>query len=126
MKPRHLLSIGQLAPEEVRNLLFRAGQLKSEYRDGKRNPSLAGKTLGLLFSKPSTRTRVSFCLLLVGRTLCLGTQGAFGNVLVVSCYEGHLWGSLEVAQVAREKDEVLQLISPTAHREAETAKAHRG
>jgi len=60
MRVRHLLSIADLTSEEIEQLLTRAGLLKSERRLGKRNPSLAGKTLGLLFSKSSTRTRVSF------------------------------------------------------------------
>jgi ornithine carbamoyltransferase len=60
VKASHLLTIGQLTSEEIQNLLIRAGHLKTDYRQGKRNPSLEGKTLGLFFSKPSTRTRVSF------------------------------------------------------------------
>ncbi len=60
MKVRHLLSIAQLTPAELGKILDRAEVLKSEGREGKRYQPLLGKTLGLLFFKSSTRTRVSF------------------------------------------------------------------
>lgn len=60
MKVRHLLSIAQLTPAELGKILDRADELKSEYNGGKRYLPLVGKTLGLLFYKSSTRTRVSF------------------------------------------------------------------
>lgn len=60
MKARHLLSIAQMTRDELAQILDRAGQLKSEYRKGKPFQPLIGKTLGLLFSKSSTRTRISF------------------------------------------------------------------
>ena len=56
MKAKHLLSMTDLAPAETLDLILRAVKLKR--RGGK--PVLAGKTLALLFQKPSMRTRVSF------------------------------------------------------------------
>jgi ornithine carbamoyltransferase len=55
---KHLLTIAALSREEVEGLLSRAAEIKR----GARRPltTLAGRTLGLLFEKPSTRTRVSF------------------------------------------------------------------
>jgi ornithine carbamoyltransferase len=44
----------------VESLLSSAILLKDKLRRGVPHPLLAGKTLGLLFQKPSTRTRVSF------------------------------------------------------------------
>lgn len=51
-----LLSLGDLDPGQLQELLALAGQLKR----GERVASLRGKVLGLLFTKASTRTRVSF------------------------------------------------------------------
>jgi ornithine carbamoyltransferase len=53
---RDLLRISDLAPAEVEAILDRAVEL----REGPRQPLLPGATLGLYFSKHSTRTRVSF------------------------------------------------------------------
>lgn len=55
LQGRDLLSLADLSAEELRNLLDLATQLKS----GRAKPSCQ-KVLGLLFSKASTRTRVSF------------------------------------------------------------------
>jgi ornithine carbamoyltransferase len=57
---RDLLTILDLSTEEIDALLRRAERLKKQWRQGKLKPTLAGKTLALLFDKPSTRTRVSF------------------------------------------------------------------
>ena len=51
-----LLSSADLSREQTLALLQLAGELKS----GQRQIDLAGKVLGLIFTKASTRTRVSF------------------------------------------------------------------
>jgi ornithine carbamoyltransferase len=56
---RDLLSIGDIATELSR-LLARAARLKDERSRGVLRPILSGKNLGLIFEKPSTRTRTSF------------------------------------------------------------------
>lgn len=58
--PRHLLTLEDLNADEMRALLKRAQWLKAQRRAGKNVPTLAGKSLAMLFEKPSTRTRVSF------------------------------------------------------------------
>lgn len=55
--PRHFLTLRDLAPSELRELLVRARRLKSGEEGG---PILAGRTLAMIFRKSSTRTRVSF------------------------------------------------------------------
>ncbi len=55
---RHFLDIDRLAPDVLRTILDQAGDLKRAGRDGLR--PLAGRTLAMIFEKPSTRTRVSF------------------------------------------------------------------
>ncbi|MFN3360638.1 MAG: ornithine carbamoyltransferase [Pseudanabaenaceae cyanobacterium] len=56
LKGRDLLSIADLNREEILGLLQRA----KSYKGGGETPNYRGKTLGLLFRKASTRTRVSF------------------------------------------------------------------
>ena len=57
---KHFLSIADHTPEELHNLLDLAVRLKKEWRDGGNKPILKGKSLALVFQKPSLRTRVSF------------------------------------------------------------------
>ena len=57
---KDLLTILDLSPEEIEALIQRASLLKEQFRKGTVETTLTGKTLGLLFDKPSTRTRVSF------------------------------------------------------------------
>lgn len=56
----HLLKLLDLSKEEILGILNLADQLKYELGHGIRHPLLAGKTLGMIFQKSSTRTRVSF------------------------------------------------------------------
>lgn len=56
----HFLSIADLTPNELQNLLDLGLSLKSERRAGGNKPVLKGKNLALVFMKPSLRTRVSF------------------------------------------------------------------
>jgi len=58
--PRHFLSIFDLEKTEIEQLINRAGQLKKEKRGSVPHQSLLGKTIGMVFEKLSTRTRVSF------------------------------------------------------------------
>ena len=57
---KDLITILDLNVEEIDALLARALVLKEKWKKGVLKPTLAGRTLGLLFDKPSTRTRVSF------------------------------------------------------------------
>ena len=57
---RHLLQLFDLTPDEVRTLLDHAARLKAARKQGLPSQSLAGKVVGLVFEKPSLRTRVSF------------------------------------------------------------------
>jgi ornithine carbamoyltransferase len=57
---RHLLTLADLAREEFKAFFKRAIELKEKQKKGTAEPLLEGKSLGLLFDKPSTRTRVSF------------------------------------------------------------------
>ena len=56
----HLLKMLDLSREEITEILNLADQLKYEKKHGIKHPLLEGKTLGMIFQKASTRTRVSF------------------------------------------------------------------
>ncbi|MEA3467338.1 MAG: ornithine carbamoyltransferase [Thermodesulfobacteriota bacterium] len=57
---RHLQSLQYFSKEELNSFIDRAIVLKKERHAGSSHQQLAGKTIGLIFEKPSTRTRVSF------------------------------------------------------------------
>ncbi|MDD3409824.1 MAG: ornithine carbamoyltransferase [Eubacteriales bacterium] len=57
---KHLLKLGDLTGEQILDILALADQLKYERKHGIEHPILKGKTLGMIFQKSSTRTRVSF------------------------------------------------------------------
>jgi ornithine carbamoyltransferase len=54
--PRHFLDLDQFDSPTLRGIL----DLSASYKDGRRDRPLDGKTLAMIFEKPSTRTRVSF------------------------------------------------------------------
>lgn len=56
----HLLTIADLSKEDIDGLIKRAASLKERHKKGIPHHPLRGKTLGLIFEKSSTRTRVSF------------------------------------------------------------------
>jgi ornithine carbamoyltransferase len=62
LRGRDLLSVGDLARDEVEGMFERASALKAEYREQRRHAvlPLAGRSIALLFQHPSLRTRVTF------------------------------------------------------------------
>ena len=91
-KVRHLLTLADLSTEEVWRLLELARGLKQEWRAGGNRPLLAGKTLALVFQKPSLRTRVSFEV---------GMAQLGGEALFLSPQEVQLGQRESVRDVAR-------------------------
>jgi ornithine carbamoyltransferase len=57
---KDILTLIDLTREDFEVLFNRAAELKRRYKKGIADKPLAGKTLGLIFDKPSTRTRISF------------------------------------------------------------------
>ncbi len=57
---KHFLSIADLTPEQLSGLINLAVKLKQEWQAGGNRLVLQHKTLGMIFTKPSLRTRVSF------------------------------------------------------------------
>ncbi|MDR7483064.1 MAG: ornithine carbamoyltransferase [Armatimonadota bacterium] len=77
LRGRDYLSVDDLSPDELRAVLHFGADLKARHRAGERPPLLAGKTLAMVFEKPSLRTRVSFetgMFQLGGMAIYLGPQ----------------------------------------------------
>ena len=89
---KHFLSLADLTPEQVSGLINLAVKLKQEWQTGGNPPILRNKTLGMIFTKPSLRTRVSFDMAM----LHLG-----GQALYLSPDEISLGQRESVADVAR-------------------------
>ncbi|HLF25168.1 MAG TPA: ornithine carbamoyltransferase [Anaerolineae bacterium] len=89
---KHFLSLADLTPHELPRLLDLAVALKTEWKKGGNPPYLQGKTLGMIFQKPSLRTRISFDMAM----LQLG-----GHALYLSPNEIQLGQRESVADVAR-------------------------
>lgn len=89
---KHFLSINDISHDEAAFLLAEAGRLKSELREHpqRQRELLAGKTLAMVFEKPSLRTRVSFdtgmyqlgghALYLSPQEIGLGTRESISDV----------------------------------------------
>ena len=90
--PNHLLSLQEFSKEELVWFLDRALVLKKEKKAGAIHCQLAGKTIGLVFEKPSTRTRVSFEAAMYG----LG-----GQVIFLSARDTQLARSEPLKDMAR-------------------------
>src|SRR5690349_3013672 len=90
---KHFISIADTPLETLRHTLDVAKRLKKQLKETKRNdPILAGKTLAMIFEKPSLRTRVSFAVAM--------TQIG-GNGLVLRQEEVGLGSREPVQDVAR-------------------------
>jgi len=75
MKIKDVVSLADLSTESIYKILETARNIKLEFYAGITHTSLAGKTLGMIFQKPSLRTRVSFevgMTQLGGRSIYLG------------------------------------------------------
>lgn len=59
MRGRHLLTDTDLSPEEILEVIDTAGRLKRMHKNGQPHHYLTGKSIGMIFQMPSTRTRVS-------------------------------------------------------------------
>jgi ornithine carbamoyltransferase len=60
MAIRHFLSLRDLSPAELAQVIELAIEMKAAKREGRQEPFFKGKVLGMIFEKSSTRTRVSF------------------------------------------------------------------
>ena len=89
---KHFLDLDRVDTKTLRDILDLAGSLKRAHADGVSKPVFAGKTLVMIFEKPSTRTRVSFQV---------GMQHLGGQVVVMSDAESQLGRGESIADTAR-------------------------
>ena len=89
---KHLLCLADWAADEIWHVLNIARDLKAEWKAGGNKPILGGKSLAMIFEKPSLRTRVSFEMAMIH----LG-----GYALYLSPQEIGLGKRESVADVAR-------------------------
>jgi len=90
---KHFISIADHSPEELRHVLDVSKRLKTQLKEtGRNDPLLAGKTLAMIFEKPSLRTRVSFAVAMTQ----LG-----GNGIILRQEEVGLGGREELRDIAR-------------------------
>jgi ornithine carbamoyltransferase len=79
---RHLLAVTDLKPGEIVRIFAITEDLKSKHEKGVRDALLPGRVMGLIFEKPSLRTRCSFeagMIHLGGGTMFLGSDVGFGS-----------------------------------------------
>ena len=89
---KHFVSLADLTAEQLRALLRTAIDLKKKRKAGGNKPLLQGKTLGMVFQKPSLRTRVSFEM---------GMIDLGGQAIYISPFEIKLGERESVPDVAR-------------------------
>lgn len=92
LKGRDLLELNDYTPEEIRYLLDLAIELKARQKNGEIYQPLKGKTVGLIFEKSSTRTRVSFEV---------GTYQLGGHALFLSSADIQIGRGETIADTAR-------------------------
>lgn len=113
--PRHFLSLRDLSAEELTGLLERASRLKAG-KEGTGAP-LAGKSLGMIFRKHSTRTRVSFEV---------GMFQLGGHAVFLSDRDSQMGRGESVEDTARVLSRYVDaiMIRTFAHAEAEELATH--
>jgi ornithine carbamoyltransferase len=106
-----------LAPDEIRALIARATELKTQHRAGTAPRSLEGKVLAMIFTKASTRTRVSFEA---------GMAQLGGSALFLSGQDTQLGRGEPIADSARVISSMVDIvmIRTFAHADVEDFAAH--
>lgn len=89
---KDFIAISDYSPKEIQAMLDLAIDLKKEWKAGGNRPLLKGKVLGMIFQKPSLRTRVSFDM---------GMRHLGGDALYLSPNEIGLGQRESIADVAR-------------------------
>jgi ornithine carbamoyltransferase len=128
---RHFVDLFDLSPTEARELLDRAIELKRQVNQGRRPALLAGRTLGMVFDKPSLRTRVSFeaaiaqlggnAIFLRGKDVGLGSRESVADfsritTLYVDALAVRTFAHATVEELARHAAvPVINALSDSAH-----------
>ena len=132
MKSRHLISIDKTPLNDLLEIFYTTSRQKETLEeDGRLGPILAGRTLGMLFEKPSLRTRVSFEVAmnqLGGNNIFLGASEVqlgkreavcdFARVIsrYVDCVVARVFKHKHAAEIAKNSDvPVINALSDYAH-----------
>lgn len=112
-KKRDLLSLSDITSAEMQQLFKRASILKQAVKDGDVTHTLKGRTLGMIFEKPSSRTRVSFEV---------GMFQLGGHALFLSSKEIQLGRGEEISDSAQVFSRYLDglMVRTFAHENVET------
>ncbi|MEM7781955.1 MAG: ornithine carbamoyltransferase [Planctomycetota bacterium] len=109
---RHILSLMDLSKQEILTILELSSDLKSQLRSGTRPPIFERQVMGLLFEKPSLRTRVSFETLanqLGGSSLFLGQDVGWGKREPLCDFMPILTGYLDILVIrAKSHEKVVE------------------
>ncbi len=106
-QPRHFLDLALIETPVLRRILDQAARFKRAGRSAAR--PLAGRSLALIFEKPSTRTRVSFEMAM---------RGLGGDVVMLSSSEMQIGRGETVADTARVLSRYVDAIMLRTDREA--------
>ena len=97
-QPKHFLDLDRFSEAQLRNILDLSTDLKSR---GRGDLPLQGKTLAMIFEKPSTRTRVSFEV---------GMKQLGGEVIVLNANELQIGRGETIADTARVLSRYVDII----------------
>lgn len=102
MATKHFLKISDLKQKELLDLIKLAEKLKAEWKKGKdQSKYLKGKSLALIFEKPSLRTRVSFEV---------GMKELGGNTVVIKNDEIQMGGRETISDIAKVLSQYLSAV----------------
>lgn len=107
---KHFLSIYDLSGEDVGNVIRSGLDLKKKHKEGTLEPLLEGKAMGMVFRKPSLRTRISFEMAM---------EGLGGHALYISDEEIKLGRREAVCDVARVLSRYIDFIMIRTYDQAE-------
>jgi len=105
---RHFTDLAAFSPQTLRDILDSARTIKADWKRGHTSRPLAGRTLAMIFEKPSTRTRVSFDV---------GMRQLGGETLMLTGSGMQLGHSETIADTARVLSRFVDMITirTTAH-----------
>lgn len=114
---RHLLTLFDLSTDEINRIFAIADDLKSKWKQGVREPLLPGRVLGLLFEKPSLRTRVSFETAMAhlgGSSLFLGEDVGWGKRETPADFTRVLTQYIDIVVCRAKKHETVETLAKYA------------
>ncbi|GKV68938.1 ornithine carbamoyltransferase [Sporosarcina sp. NCCP-2716] len=119
LKGKNFLTVADFTADDIEYLLNRAVKIKKDFQAGKDFEPLAGKTLGMVFEKNSTRTRISFSV---------GMNQLGGNALIMNPDELQIGRGETISDTAKVFSEYLDgvMIRANSHAMVEefAANAH--